>query len=201
MKYSRAIHHLEALAQSCAEVATGPSSIFAWRVTELWAVGDVLGRPGDIEWVTVALAVELSVDEVPWLCQPPGAEHWANATRMSKNPIVGLWRSVHAPVWNHYIDRPALVWDIAGGVAEETLAALRAGQGDTVRSPAPSSEELRARLDDELAVSLRALRGRTRDFEDRRWKGNLAPIADDLWRASDGYLDVLDAIHGLAGRD
>lgn len=193
MKFSRAIHHLETLAQSCADMAARPSPIFRWRVTELWAVADVLGEPGDIDYLTVALAVELPVDEVPWLSQPPGTEHWANATRMSKNPIVGLWRSVHAPIWNHYIDRPALLWDAAGGVAEETLTALREGRADSVRSAAPTAEELRVRLDDELAVSLRALRRTTRNYEERRWKGTLEPIADELWRASDGYLDVLEA--------
>jgi hypothetical protein len=53
----------------------------------------------------------------------------------------------------------------------------------------------RHRLDDELTVSLRALRGQTRSYEDRRWSpGKLEPAADALWRASDGYLDMLDAV-------
>jgi hypothetical protein len=80
-------------------------------------------------------------------------------------------------------------------VAEQTLAALRQGRADDVRQPGPTPQELRARLAEELTVSLRALRGHTRAYQDRRWSpGKLEPVADALWRASDGYLDVLDAV-------
>jgi hypothetical protein len=196
VKWSRAVQHLEALARTCADMAGNP--LFPLRVVQLWAVGDILDAPRDVEWVTVALAVDLPVDEVPWLGQPVGAQHWANATRLTKNPIVPLWRSAHAPIWNHVIDRPALVWDATDGVAEDTITALRDGRGDSVRAPAPTKEELRSRLADELGVSLRSLRNCHHDYDERRWKpGKLEPVADALWRAGDGYLDVLDA----TGRD
>lgn len=195
VKWSRAVHHVETLAETCAEMITKPRSIFPVRVVQLWAVGDILGAVGDIEAVTVALGVDLPVDEVPWLGEPSGGQQWAYATRLAKNPIVPLWRSVHAPIWNHYVDRPALVWDSASGVAEETIAALREGRAESVRLPAPTAAELRMRLDDELGVSLAALRGRSRDYDERRWSpGKLEPVADALWRAGDGYLDVLDAL-------
>lgn len=195
MKWVRAVHHVESLAQACAEMVTRPASIFPLRVSQLWAVGEILGpRRDDLESVTVALCVDLPSDAVPWLSEPRGAQHWANATRLAQNPVVALWRSVHAPVWNHDIDRPVLVWDEADGVREEVLAALRDGRGESLRPPAPAPGELRARLEDELAVSLRALRVCTKDYEDRRWSpGKLEPIADALWRASNGYLEVLDA--------
>lgn len=80
-------------------------------------------------------------------------------------------------------------------MAEETLAALRQGRGDRVRLPAPTRDDLRAHLDEELTVSLRALRDVTRAYEDRRCSpGKLEPVAEALWRASDGYLDMLDAV-------
>jgi len=105
---------------------------------------------------------------------------------------------VASTIWNHFIDRPALVWDSTDGLADETVTALREGRGDSVRPPAPTEDELRARLDDELRVSLLSLRDRNRDYDERRWKpGKLEPVADALWRASDGYLDVLNATsHG-----
>jgi hypothetical protein len=197
VKWTRAVHHLEALAQACAEMGTQPRSMFSLRVVHLWAVGDILGAVRDLETVTVALAVDLPVDDVPWLSEPPGAEHWGSATRLTKNPVIALWRSADAPVWNHRIDRPALLWDSASGVAHETLVALKDGRGERVRLPGPTPDELRAHLDDELTVSLRALRNAARAYEDRRWSpGKLEPVADALWRASDGYLDMLDAVHG-----
>jgi hypothetical protein len=196
MKWSRAVHHVETLAETCAEMATRPTTIFPMRVTQLWAVGDVLGAErDDLEWVTLALCVDLPVDDVPWWSEPRGAQHWSNATRLNKNPILAWWRSQHAPVWNHRIIRPALVWDAATGVAEDTLAALRQADSESVRIPAPNEDELRARLRDELDLSQRSLRACTTTYEQRRWSpGKLEPHADALWRASDGYLDVRDAV-------
>jgi hypothetical protein len=145
--------------------------------------------------VTVALCVDLPADQVAWWSEPPGAQHWANATRLATNPVIPLWRSVHAPVWNHRVERPALVWDDAAGVREDTLAALREGRAEAVRITAPTPAELRTRLHDELTVSLQALRACTQAYEDRRWRpGKLEPFADALWRAGDGYLDVHDAV-------
>jgi hypothetical protein len=190
VKWTRAVHHLTELAGKCAELAGSP--IYPLRVVQLWAVGDILGPARDLDVLTVALAVDLP--EVPWRSEPPGAEHWSNATRLSRNPIEPLWRSANAPVWNHEIERPALLWDATGGVAEESFAAIEAGRGEEVRLPAPSAEECRQRLADELAISLRALHDHTRTYAERRWSpGKLTPVSDALYRASAGYLDLLDA--------
>ena len=193
MKWERAVHHLDALARACASRASMPVAIMPLRVTQLWAVADVLGAPRDLDHVTVALCVDLPAEEVGWWTEPPGSQHWANATRLNKNPVLAWWRSARAPVWNHRIDRPALVWDETG-VREDVLAALRDGRGETVRSPAPTADEFSARMRDELAVSRRTLSAATAAYEQRRWSpGRLEPVADALWRASDGYLDVLGA--------
>ncbi|HKS98232.1 MAG TPA: hypothetical protein VJT31_01780 [Rugosimonospora sp.] len=176
-------------------MADRSASIFALRVTQLWAVGDILGPAQDLEVATVALCVDLPVDEVAWWSEPPGAQHWAYATRLAKNPVRPWWRSAHGPVWNHRIERPALVWDEADGVREGVLAAMREGRGEAVRIAAPAADEIRTRLEDELRVSLQALRACTQEYDERRWSpGKLAPLADALWRASDGYLDVRDAV-------
>lgn len=194
MKWARAVHHVESLARACAAMAT-PSPIFSLRVTQLWAVGDILGPPHDLETVTIALGVDLPVEEVAWWTEPPGAQHWANATRLTQSPVLVWWRSAHAPVWNHRIQRPALVWDDTDGIRQEALDALRNGEGAGVRTTSPTEDELRTRLREELRVSLGALQHSTRLFEERRWKpGRLDLIADALWRASNGYLDVLESI-------
>jgi hypothetical protein len=201
VKWARAVHHVESLAQSCASMNSRPASIFPLRVTQLWVAGEILGEPCDLESVSVALAVDLPVEEVPWLGEPVGARHWGNATRLAQNPLQVWWRSAHAPVWNHRIVQPALVWDAGQGVRGETLAELSAGRGADVRSPAPSAEQLRFRMAEEFSVSLRELRARTDLYEQRRWSpGKLEPLADALWRASDGYLDLLDAAGGVPAR-
>jgi hypothetical protein len=170
---------------------------FSVAVTQLWAVGDILGprHEQELEWVTVAPCVDLPPDDVAWWTEPQGAQHWANATRLSKNPVLAWWRSAHAPVWNHRIVRPALVWDAEEGLRDDVLSALREGRGEEVRTAGPTNDELTARLRDELAVSRKALTATTAEYERRRWSpGKLEPVADALWRASDGYLDVLAAM-------
>ena len=194
MKWSRAVHHLEELAQACADMATRPPTIFPLRVTALWAFGEVLANRDDLDSVPVVLAVDLPADEVAWLCSPAGAEHWSNATGLSKNPVVAIWRSTRVPVWNHRIRRPLLIWDEPGGVHADALAALRNGTAGPLRLPEPAHDERASRLEAELAVSLQALRSTTATYEQRRFSpGKLEPVADALWRASAGYLDVLTA--------
>ncbi len=191
MKWSRAVQHVEGLARACETMAGRPASIFPLRVDALWVAGEILGPPVELELVTVVLAVDLP--EVAWLSEPPGAQHWGNANRLAQLPLRVRWRSAHAPVWNHRIERPALVWD-AEGVREEVLSALRDGTGESVRSAAPTPRQLTDRLAAEQAVSLAALDRCSRDYDEQRWRpGKLEPVADALWRATEGYLDILDA--------
>src|SRR5664279_4887505 len=129
MKWPTAVRHVSELAQSCADRTASLASIIGLRVTQLWAAGEVLGREQEIEVVTLALCVDLPPAEVPWWSIPPGGEAWASATRMAKNPILPWWRSAHAPVWNHRIVRPLLIWDEGSGVDQSALEALREGRG------------------------------------------------------------------------
>ncbi len=194
MKWSRAVHHLEELAGACADMAGRPATIFPLRVTELWTFGEVLTSREDLDFVRVVLSVDLPVDDVAWFCPPAGAEHWSHATRLSKNPVLATWRSTRAPVWNHHIHRPLLIWDERGGIAVEGLSALRDGTAEAMRLPEPAPAEMASRLEAELAVSLRAMRSSSAAYEKRRYSpGKLEPVADALWRASAGYLDILGA--------
>ncbi len=194
MKWSNAIRKLEELAHAAADLAASPAAQFSLPVTQLWVAGPVLGPPGDLEWVDVAVVVDLPVAEVPWLTKPFGSEHWENTTRAAKQPITRLWRSAHAPVWNHHIDRPALFWDRETGLDEDVLAALREGRAEDVRIPAPTPEEFRARMAEDVAVSLAAVRERTRAYESQRWaRGGFTAAADELWEATSGYVDLVDA--------
>ena len=201
MKWSRAVHHLEELARVCADMSGRPATIFPLRVTALWTFGEVLTSRDDLDSLPVVLAVDLPVEDVAWLYAPAGAEHWSHATGLAKNPVVAIWRSTRAPLWNHRIRRPLLVWDEHGmqdesgeGVADG-LSALREGNADALRLPEPTPDEMASRLDAELAVSLRALESTAAVYEQRRFSpGKLEPVADALWRASAGYLDVLGAV-------
>ena len=194
MNWTRAVHHVESAAEQCARMTELPASMISLRVTELWAFGDVLGPPHELERVTIALSVDLPAAEIPWLSQPHASEHWLNMTRLAKQPVHVFWRSAHAPVWNHRIVRPLLVWDEATGLQDGALEALREGRGAASGLAEPSAPELASRVAEELTVSLASVRTRTQEYEDRLWgPAKMGPIADALWRASAGYLELLDA--------
>jgi hypothetical protein len=207
MRWSRAVYHLEQLAGVCADMATRPATIFPLRVTALWTFADVLAASrDDLDRVRVVLAVDLPADEVAWLCPPRGAEHWSHAAGLSTGPFTTTWRSTRAPLWNHRVRRPLRIWD-EHGIRDESgdrevdaLAALRNGTSEELRLPEPAPAEMASRLQAELVVSRRALESGTSAYEDRRFApGKLEPIADALWRASAGYLDVLAAIRDVNG--
>jgi hypothetical protein len=200
MRWSRAVHHLQELTHACADLAGRPASIFPLRVTELWTFGEVLTSQDDLDCLRVVLAVDLPIDDVAWLCPPAGAGHWSHASGLSQKPVATMWRSTRAPLWNHHIRSPLLiwdehgVWDESGEVAVDALSALRDGTADSLLLPEPAPGEMASRLKAELAVSLRALESATAAYEQRRFNpGKLEPVAEALWRASAGYLDVLGA--------
>lgn len=172
-----------------------PAAIVALRVSQLWVFGELLASPADLDWIKVALVIDAPPDQVPWLGEPKGAGQWVNATRVNRNPISVRWRSAQAPVWNHSIERPALVWSAPDGLRDNVIAAIRSGAAESVREPAPPVDEWTARMGAELAISMAALRAATTDYDDRRWRpGKLEPVADALWRAAEGYLDVKAAL-------
>ena len=198
MKWTRAVHHLQELAQGCQDMAERSVTIFPLRVTSLWAFGDVLTSQDDLERLQVVLVVDLPPDQVAWLCPPAGAEHWSHATALSKKPVLALWRSSRAPLWNHRIRSPLLiwdehgVWDKSGDHEVDACSALRDGTAQSLRLPEPAPAEMASRLAAELAVSLQALKSATAAYQERRFSpGTLEPLADAMWHASTGYLDIL----------
>lgn len=194
MNWSRAVHHVEAAAGECQRVHELPPVMVPVRVTQLWAFGDVLGPQRDLESVSLALSLDLPAKDVAWLTQPPAAMHWLNLTRLPKNPVRVWWRSARAPVWNHHIVHPLLVWSSADGVLEDAVDALREGRGEAAGLPEPSADARATRVSEELAISLSTLRARTSDYEEKRWgRAKLEPTADALWQAADGYLDLLES--------
>ncbi len=200
VKWSTAVGLVRRLAEQCADVSQLPSRLHLLRVTELWAVGELLGAPRELELATAAVRVDLPVEDVPWMCRPDGADYWVDMKRASKSPVGIWWRSSHAPVWNHRIVRPVLIWDLTAGIREDALVALRDGRGGSIGMAPPSQEEFVPRMDDELRTSLAELRRRTREYESDHTT-RVGVRGDLLHAAAQGYLDVLAATTPDASTD
>jgi hypothetical protein len=86
-----------------------------------------------------------------------------------------------------------LVWDVAAGIREDSMAALRDGRGSSVGMAPPSREVFVTRMNDELRTSLAELRRRTEEYETDHTT-RLGVRGDQLHAAAQGYLDVLSAM-------
>jgi hypothetical protein len=98
MRYQRAVEKLRILAEACERVK------FFWFDTEpflkaVYAFGEVVDGADPLDYVQVAVAINLSPEEVPWESNPEGTDWLANELRLSKGGFMYLWRSHLDPVW------------------------------------------------------------------------------------------------------
>jgi len=195
MRRNTAIKHLRTLAESCG-TANRPSDEPV--LVEVYAFGDVLDPEiGELDWVRAALVLDMPADEVTWLALPTVHIWLTHHLRLDKVPVGAVRRPAVWPVWNHTIRRPLRIWSLEGGTDDPALAALAAGDVESLRLPDPSPEEEAEQLAEELHASLAHLRRIQESFHDREWrkahKGFGTYQEDHLWHAVEGYLDLLGA--------
>ncbi|NAZ73991.1 hypothetical protein GTQ99_00910 [Kineococcus sp. T13] len=203
MKWTTAVRVLEEVAQRCAHVDAQPAAIVPLRVVEAWVHGALLGPRAqevpDEGGVAVALVADVPPAACAWRSRPPGAGQWLAASGLARRPVELVLRPAGAPVWNHAVRRPVRFWSAAQGTDEAVLAAVRAGDGERLRPPAPAPAELAARLEAELELALAQLRRTGADYAAHRWEpGSPLARADALSEAALGYLELLDARGRLA---
>jgi hypothetical protein len=83
MRYKRAVEKLRVLAEACERVK------MFWFDTEpflkaVYAFGEVVDGADPLDAVQVAVAINLSPEEVPWESSPEGTDWLANELRLSK---------------------------------------------------------------------------------------------------------------------
>lgn len=178
-KWATGVHHVEVAAKACAEMAALPASMVGLRVTQMWAPAEILGLPRDLEWVTVALSVDLAPGGCAVVERPgggPGVGGDDPAVEVP-DPVPGAVRSWAGVEPSH---RPP-----AAGQGQQRWCARgrpncpAGGPSAAAGLTEPPPEQTEARLDDELRIGLAALRARTGEYEERRWgRGRLAVTAD-----------------------
>jgi hypothetical protein len=207
VKRSTAVRRLVEMTDECAGLNERFEVIdSAIRVTALWAYGRILDAEsswGDEPFVRAAAVVTLPEADLPWLARPAEVRWMEQMVRWDKLPVHVVWRSAEAPVWNHFVWRPLLLWDVETGPQGPAIDALRAGADiDALRLPAPTDAELGRRLERECEVSFVALAAAASAYEEKRWRrANHLELADTLWATADGYVSVRTALerHGPPG--
>lgn len=205
MRYMTAVGRLRTVAEACHRWGSIQDGLTEARLTAAYAYGPVLEEPGlDLEFVHVALVIDLPADELPWGAEPPQCSSLAAVLRLDKAPVLWRFRPSERPVWNHAIHRPLPIWTTLGGVQSEALDSLAELRAEPFRLPEPGMTELVDQTERELEASSAHLRAvRDRYWDDIAWRrahrGDGRYPENYLWDAVDGYLDLLDARRPEAG--
>ena len=196
MRYKRAVEKLRILAETCERVK------MFWFDTEpflkaVYAFGEVADGADPLDAVQVAVAINLSPEEVPWESSPEGTDWLANELRLSKGGFLYFWRSYLDPIWNHYIRGPVRIWSVDGGPDEQALTALEARDFGSLKRLIPEPADGRLQLREDLGAALAHLREVRDKYWDHGWRrgqrGSGRYPENELWDAVEGYLDLLDA--------
>ena len=200
MRYRRAVEKLRELADACQWTTRLPSE--EPFLCEAYVFGDVLGGADPIEYLEVAFALNLPPEDVPWCSQPPGTPWLVDSLRLDKGGFAYWWRSRHEPVWNSVIREPVRFWSL-DGTDEQVLDALRDRRFADLRRLTASPAEQLGRAEDELDRAESHLRAVRELYWDRDWRNEHRGFGrypeHHLWEATDGYLELLDAVRRLTG--
>jgi hypothetical protein len=199
MRYRRVAEKLRELADACQSTSRLP--VEEPFLCEAYVFGDVLDGVDPLEVVQVAFTLNLPPEEVPWGSQPPGTSWLVQSLRLDKGGFGYRWRSRHEPVWNHFIREPVRFWSLDGPDVP-VLDALRDRQLDDLPRLTASPAALLRRTEVELDRALAHLRAVHEGYWDRDWRTNHRGAGrypeSHLWEATDGYLDLLDAVDRLS---
>ncbi len=197
MKYSTAVARL----RSCAADLERLAGVDDDRLlVEAWVFGQLLEFPDQLEVISLALVIDLPVEDVTWYARPAHGDAMTSFLRFDKYPLRWFWRPAVWPVWNHAIDRAVRFWSHAG-TDTATLDALAGRRVDSLTMAMPSDAEA---LHEQLVVEHAAARQHLRDvvdrYDDQEWRrdSGFGLHADDhLWSAARGLLDLDAAIRKL----
>jgi hypothetical protein len=166
-------------------------------VSAVYVYGPLLEGEDDLEWVSIAIAVDEPAERVPWMSRPAHLEALAKLLRLDRLPISWRWRPVEWPIWNHHIARAACLWTAADGRDEAVLAALRRRDASAVNLAQPTDiDAARQQVEIERDTARAHLAHVTAMYHDREWrrdhKGDGLYPEDTLWAAAAAFIELDD---------
>jgi hypothetical protein len=194
VRFDTAVDRLQKIADACSDV-----SRYRDELAAAYVYGDLL-RGADVEVVHVALAVEVPAEDLPWRAEPADLRALAEVLRLDRAPVRWVWRPAGEQVGNHAIIEPVRFWTRDGGVDEEVLRNLLDRRLEELPRESTPAEDAERQLARDRGRALRHLRQVTDGYWEPGWrrthKGRGLYPEDHLWRAVQGYLDLLDASQG-----
>ncbi len=186
VKYTTAVARL----RSCADDLDRIAQIDHDRLlVDAWVFGELLEAPDQLDVISLALVVDLPVEEVTWEARPALGEAMTSFLRFDKYPVQWWWRPSAWPVWNHAIDRAVRFWS-HDGPDTAALDALAAQHHDGLQMIRPShTEVLRAQLLVEHEAARQHLQDVIDQYADRDWRGNTAATVSTLMSQFEPLLD------------
>lgn len=194
MKRATAVRHLEALG----EEATRYRELLAdeWALESLWMADDILDAPDTLDVITILVAVDVPVEELPWRTLNWTGEGIAERLRLEKLPIWAHGRPSSWPAWNAENRRVRQFWSREEGTDTAVTETLR--EGKPVEPVAVEPSVFIEQMTIERTVSRAHLATVLDEYWEHPWrrehKGFGIHPEDHLWRASYGLQQIEAAL-------
>lgn len=208
VKYATAVSRLQSLAQEANDrwLRLGETDI-GWPLDELWVGGRLLDGPAgpeELDTTAVILVLDEPADELPWLALHASGEWIGDQLRLTKLPIMWVYRPAVYPAWNAQYRRVLRFWSAKSGPDDEAIADLRERRFERLRLVEPTSTELADQLEVELEICRRHLHQVLDRYWDGDWrrqhKGFGVQPDDHLWRAAEAVHQIETALAEAGSR-
>jgi hypothetical protein len=204
VKYATAVSRLQSLAELAQDFWTRLADTdIGWPLDELWVAGCLLDGPDGLETTDVILMLDEPADDLPWMALHASGEWIGEQLRLTKLPIMWVYRPTVYPAWNARYSQVLRFWSARSGPDHEGIDTLRQRRFDLLRVV----EATPAQMADQLEVELEGCRRHLHQVLDHYWdhdwrrehKGFGVHPEDHLWRAAEAVHEIeatLAAAHG-----
>ncbi|CAM2974228.1 hypothetical protein [Skermania piniformis] len=202
MKRSTAVRNLAEVASTATSSARLRDADIGWPLRELWVSGQLLESADILEWGSVILVLDLPAAGLPWLVQPPALDWVRERLRLGKRPLEWCYRPREWPAWNPRHRRVARFWTERDGVDDTALDALHRGEVDQLDVQAPTDDEFRTQLTEELGCSWDHLRAVLDSYWEQDWRRAQHSLEtspeEQLWRGAEAVSQIREALDRLS---
>jgi len=194
MKRSTALKHIDHIAAEATRYAEAQPE--GWPLESMWIADEILDAPDTLSVVTVALLVDVPIEDLPWRTLNRAEVAVAQTLRIDKLPLWRHGRPSVWPAWNAENRRVRRFWHTTEGTDTGVIETLR--EGNRVEPIDIEPHEFIDQMRAEYRVSRAHLHTVLDEYWEHPWRNehsgfNIHP-EDHLWRAAYGLQQIEEAL-------